>query len=118
MASIIANISRNRQGTIVRGVRILRSEYNKQTKRDNLTYLGTIPQGVVEIPASIAMHLKSSEHSILTEKLAFSANAYLQQREEKLAAQLEVVHKAYVELGKPQPRLPSEIKSGSSYVAG
>src|SRR3569833_1691701 len=49
-ASIFTSVTTNKSGVIVRGVRILRSEYDKSSKRDNLKYLGTNQQNKQNIP--------------------------------------------------------------------
>jgi|GEM_PF-2698824 len=88
MASIFTSVTTNKSGVIVRGVRILRSEYDKSSKRDNLKYLGTVPQGVLNIPPEIAKLLTPHEQDELTDKLVVAAKSYWRQRIGELAKQL------------------------------
>lgn len=92
MASILTSITTNKHGIIIRGVRILRSEYDKKTKRDNLRYLGTIPQGTLDIPSTMATCLSRAECKMLALKLSEAAKAYWQQRIDCLNTQLLAAH--------------------------
>lgn len=98
MASVIASITRNRHDSIIRGVRIQRSAYDKETKRDHMAYLGTIAQGGVDIPDDIAQQLTAAERVSLRAQLLNAAATYWQQRAEQLTTQLDEVHQAQVRL--------------------
>jgi hypothetical protein len=88
MASVFINITTNDQGKVVRGMRILRSSYDKNTKRDNLKYLGTIPHGEVDIPGTISKSLTPAEREELRKKLLEAAPAYWQEQTDQLTKRL------------------------------
>jgi hypothetical protein len=93
MASILTSVTRNKSGAIIRGVRVMRSQYDKTTKRDNLRYLGTIPQGTIDIPPAVATNLSPTEQKILTQELIVAAHMYWNERNESLKSQLLTAQK-------------------------
>ena len=88
MASILTSVTRNKSGAIIRGVRVMRSQYDQTTKRDNLRYLGTIPQGTIDIPPAVATNLSPTEQKVLTQELIVAAHMYWNERNESLTIQL------------------------------